>query len=120
MGPCVCRRIEEETMKLVLLRSALVVLALGLPGRVAAFMEEGTIRLGHVGILTGPGVDYGTQVLHGLKIAIDEINQPGGLAIGGKKVKLELAPYVYDSARDVAQSIALTRKLALSDKALLM
>jgi branched-chain amino acid transport system substrate-binding protein len=107
-------------MKKLVSRLAVVLLALGVSDGARAFMEDGTIRLGHVGILTGPGVDYGTQVLNGLKIAIDEINRPGGVTAAGKKLKLELSPYVYDSARDVAQSIALTRKLALSDKVLVM
>src|SRR5204862_4715332 len=107
-------------MKKLGLRSLVVMLALGMSGGADAFMEDGTVRLGHVGILTGPGVDYGTQVLNGLKIAVEEINQSGGITVASKKLKLEFAPYVYDSARDVAQSIALTRKLALSDKVLAM
>src|SRR5215470_13093678 len=107
-------------MRKSMLRYAMVVLALAVSDGARAFMDDGTIRVGHVGILTGPGVDYGTQVLNGLKIAIEEINGPGGVTVAGKKVKLELTPYVYDSARDVAQSIALTRKLALSDKVLAM
>jgi len=107
-------------MKKLGLRSLVVVLALGMSGGADAFMEDGTVRLGHVGILTGPGVDYGTQVLNGLKIAIEEINRSGGITVASKKLRLELAPFIYDSARDVAQSIALTRKLALSDKVLAM
>jgi len=96
-----------------------VVVFVVVSGRAAqAFMEEGTVRVGHVGILTGPGVDYGTQVLNGLKVALEEINEQGGVTIAGKKVKLNMAPYVYDSARDVAQAIALMRKVALSDKVL--
>ncbi len=107
-------------MRKSVLRCLTLALALGVSEGASAFMDEGTIRVGHVGILTGPGVDYGTQVLNGLKIAIEEVNGSGGVTVAGKKVKLELAPYVYDSARDVAQSIALTRKLALSDKVLAM
>lgn len=99
---------------------ALVLGILYAPERSQAFMEEGTVRLGHVGIMTGPGTGYGTQVLYGLKVALDEINQSGGVTVAGKKLKLNLDPYVYDSARDVAQSIALTRKLANSDKVLLV
>jgi branched-chain amino acid transport system substrate-binding protein len=90
----------------------------GVCGLAHAFNEEGTVRLGHVGILTGPGVDYGIQIRDGLEIAVEEINQAGGVAVAGKKIKLDLRPYIYDSGRDVAQAIALTRKLALSDKVL--
>ncbi len=107
-------------MRKWVLRSAIVAMALGTSGTAPAFMDEGTVRLGHIGILTGPGVDYGTQVLNGLRIALDEINQGSGVIIAGKQLKLDLAPYVYDSARNVSQSIALTRKLALSDKVLAM
>ena len=84
------------------------------------FMDEGTVRVGHVGILTGPGVDYGIQIVNGLKIALEEINEQGGATVKGKKLKLDLAPYVYDSARDVAQAIGLTRKLTMSDKVLVV
>jgi branched-chain amino acid transport system substrate-binding protein len=105
-------------MRKWILPSAIVAMALASAGAAHAFMDEGTVRVGHIGILTGPGVDYGTQVLNGLKVAQDEINQAGGVTVAGKKVKFDLAPYVYDSARNVAQAIALTRKLALSDKVL--
>jgi branched-chain amino acid transport system substrate-binding protein len=104
----------------MMLRLSAAVLALSIADGADAFTEQGTIRVGHVGILTGPGVDYGTQVLNGLKIAVNEINEAGGVTVAGRKMKLDLAPHVYDSARDVAQSIALTRKLALSDKVLVM
>ena len=53
-----------------------LVLALSMTG--AAF-AEGTIKLGSIGPLTGPYAQYGNGVANAIQLAIDEINELGGL-----------------------------------------
>ena len=45
-----------------------------------------TIKLGYIGPLTGDAASYGADTLHGVQIAVDEINAAGG--IDGKQVEL--------------------------------
>ena len=75
--------IEEETImkKLVALAMALV-LALTV---CSAFAEEPiTLKIAHIGPLTGPAALYGIATSRGAQIAVDEINAAGG------KYKIEL------------------------------
>ena len=53
-----------------------LVLAMSMTG--AAF-AEGTIKLGSIGPLTGPYAQYGNGVANAIQLAIDEINELGGL-----------------------------------------
>lgn len=53
-----------------------LVLALSMTG--AAF-AEGPIKLGSIGPLTGPYAQYGNGVANAIQLAIDEINELGGL-----------------------------------------
>ena len=43
-----------------------------------AFAQKTTLRVGVVGPFTGPSADFGTPMLNGLKLAVDEINAVGG------------------------------------------
>jgi branched-chain amino acid transport system substrate-binding protein len=75
--------IEEETFmkKLIALALALV-LALTV---CSAFAEETvTLKIAHIGPLTGPAALYGIATSRGAQIAVDEINAAGG------KYKIEL------------------------------
>ena len=45
-----------------------------------------TIKLGFIGPLTGDAASYGADTLHGMQIAVDEINAAGG--IGGKQIEI--------------------------------
>ena len=40
--------------------------------------ESNTLRIGVVGPFTGPSADFGTPMLNGMKLAVDEINAVGG------------------------------------------
>lgn len=54
---------------------------------------------------TGPIAMYGTQAVHGAKLAVEEINAAGG--INGKPVKL----LNYDSRGDKTEAVNLTKRL---------
>lgn len=56
-----------------------------------------TFLIGGSGPLTGENASYGNSVKQGAQIAVDEINEAGGVDVGGKKVLLSLK-YLDDEA----------------------
>jgi branched-chain amino acid transport system substrate-binding protein len=62
-------------------------LVLAGPARAA---DGDTVRLGYTGPLSGGAALYGKNCLSGLQMAVAEINAAGGLAVGGKALKVEL------------------------------
>ncbi len=86
------------------------------PAGAGAFQSEGTVRIGAMWALSGPGAFFGKSS-HGLaSLAIDEINEAGGLVVGGKRVKMQL--YAEDDACNPEQGLAVVRRLATVDKVL--
>lgn len=93
--------------------SVLLVLS---PGWVSAFQEEGTLRIGGMWALSGPAAYIGSSSNGLSSLAIDEINEAGGVAIQGKRVKL--VKYVYDDACKAEEGLTVVRRLADADKVL--
>lgn len=81
------------------------------------FQDEGTVRIGLLESQTGVLAPYGIPGLLGSQIAIEEINNAGGVTVAGKKVKLAPVPDMkgHDPANDPAQAIALVRRMAADD-----
>ena len=92
------------------------VLLLLSPGWVSAFQEEGTLRIGGMWALSGPAAYIGSSSNGLSSLAIDEINEAGGVAIQGKRVKL--VKYVYDDACKAEEGLTVVRRLADADKVL--
>ena len=101
-------------------------LALALVAGVAApawaFQDEGTVRIGLLESQTGVLSPYGIPGLSGSQMAIEEINNAGGVTIDGRKVKLAAVPDMkgHDPANDPAQAIALVRRMASDDGVLMI
>lgn len=102
--------------------AAWVVLGLALAGPARAFQTDGTVRIGSLEAQTGVPAPYGIQPLIGSQIAIDEINQAGGVKVDGKMEKLALTPSPngYDPGGDSAATIALLKKLVADDQVLVV
>lgn len=83
------------------------VLALGMAA--AAPARGADIKVGMVAGLSGPGASYGASMLQGLRMAVDEINQAGG--IGGRTLSIDVA----DDDSDPAQSVIAMQRL-VNDK----
>ena len=64
-----------------------------------AFAEEGKFVIGAIGPLTGAAAAYGTSVVNGAKLAVDEINAAGG--INGYEVELLTADDEHDAEKSV-------------------
>jgi branched-chain amino acid transport system substrate-binding protein len=73
-----------------------------------AHAQEQTVKIGHVGPITGPNAHLGKDNENGARMAIEELNAKG-LSIGGKKIKFELQ--AEDDASDPKQANAAATKL---------
>lgn len=95
---------------------ALAILSLALLG--GTTLAEGaplagkSVKLGALYPLTGKGAEWGEHSKIATEIALEEINAAGG--VGG----IPMEVIIHDSAADVGQSIALTRKLVHAEKVL--
>ena len=69
-----------------------------------------TIKIGVVSELTGPNASYGTSVVKGMKLAVKEINDKGG--VDGKKIELAIA----DDKSEPAEAANAMQKLVTQDK----
>ena len=97
-------------------------LVVGAAAPASAFQDEGTVRIGLLESQTGVLSPYGIPGLAGSQMAIEEINNAGGVMVDGKKVKLAAVPDMkgHDPANDPAQAIALVRRMASDDGVLMI
>ncbi|MCH4157104.1 MAG: ABC transporter substrate-binding protein [Acidaminococcaceae bacterium] len=70
-----------------------------------------TIKIGVVSELTGPNASYGNSVVKGMKLAVKEINDKGG--VDGKKIELAIA----DDKSEPAEAANAMSKVLNQDKA---
>ncbi|HYD66754.1 ABC transporter substrate-binding protein [Azospirillum sp.] len=69
--------------------AAVVALAAGMATNTAAAQDSVTI--GYTGPLSGGAALYGKNTLSGLEMAAKELNEAGGIEVGGKKVTITIA-----------------------------
>ncbi len=95
---------------------AVSVLVLAPPGSVRAFQEQGTLRIGAQWALSTVVGVFGVNANALFSLAVDEINEAGGVKIGGKAVKIDKK--VYDDACNAEQGLSVARRLASADHVL--
>jgi branched-chain amino acid transport system substrate-binding protein len=93
-----------------LLVAALVVLAVG-SGQATA---ENVIKFGISTPLSGPAAPWGIPHMQATKLIFDEINEQGGIDIGGKKYTLEVI--AYDHKYVIAEGVATVNRLINRDE----
>ena len=99
------------------LRTALSLATLALTATVASAQQgvsKDEILLGSIQDLSGPIAGFGKQARLGMLLAVDEINEQGG--INGRKVKI----LVEDSAYDPKKAVLAAQKLVNQDKIFMM
>lgn len=72
-----------------------------------------TIKIGIIGMMTGPGATWGIAGSEGVRFAADEINAEGGLDVNGTKMQVEVI--VYDDQYKAAEAIAAYSRLVNED-----
>ncbi len=85
--------------------AALVAALMVLSASCQGSKEASTVTIGVIGDLSGTLAAYGTDTLQGAQIAIDEINQAGG--INGKKVLVR----VYDEKNDPVEAVKIAQQV---------
>lgn len=84
--------------------TALLILLTGCGGLTGQVVQEGTIDIGVIAILTGPGGTWGESTVNGAQMAVDEINAQGG--VNGRMLELS----VEDSRNDAKTVLSAYRK----------
>ncbi len=96
-------------MKKSMLLLSIVLLTSMLLGACASGGGEDTIRVGVVAELTGDIPAVGASCKNAAELAVKEINDAGGLEVGGKKYMIEL--FIEDNAGKADQSASSAQKL---------
>lgn len=91
--------------------SALVA-AVTLVGAGAAFAE--TVKVGVVSALSGPGSAWGLGIDGGVRVAVKELNEKGGLEVGGKTYTFEVISY--DDKFKTADTVTAVTRLVEQDR----
>jgi branched-chain amino acid transport system substrate-binding protein len=105
-------------MKLQRHKGAIALASLALTCTLAGAQQQGVTKdeivLGSIQDLSGPIAGFGKQIRSGMQLAVDEINEQGG--INGRKLKL----LVEDSAYDPKKAVLAAQKLVNQDKIFMM
>jgi len=91
--------------------AAMLALTIAIPGLIdVAQAANGTIKLGVVAPMSGANSRYGAYAMHGAQLAINEINEAGG--IGGKKLQIDSG----DSQCAPVEGVSATQRLINEDQ----
>ena len=91
--------------------SALTALALGASSLAHA---QTRLQIGIVTALTGPMAAPGVFQMNGFKLAVEELNDGGGITVGGTRYTVELK--VYDTRANPSDGASAMQRLASVDK----
>jgi branched-chain amino acid transport system substrate-binding protein len=97
-----------KTMKSIMVALSFAALA-GAPVH-----AQETIKLGAPLALTGPLADAGNKSKQGYDLCVSAVNDKGGVNVGGKKMKLELVEYDYQS--ETNRAVQIVQRLINVDK----
>lgn len=75
---------------------------------------QDVVKIGVPAIQSGPMATYGANFNSGVTVAVNEINEGGGLAIGGKRYKVQAV--FCDTQADSAKAAACGRRLSSQDR----
>ncbi|MFW6081263.1 MAG: ABC transporter substrate-binding protein [Desulfosalsimonas sp.] len=101
------KRFKRFSISMILGTMALMIFCTG------AWAAEAVI--GFTGPLSGPGSGYGRDNANGLKMAIDDINEKGGIEIGGEKYTFKFKSY--DDMIDPSAAVNNARRMHSRDGA---
>ena len=75
-----------------------------------AFAENPVLKIGFVGVTSGPAAAWGTSNQRSMETRADWINETGGYDIGGTKYNIEIVPF--DDQKDPKRAIAGMEQMA--------
>lgn len=77
--------------------------------------QTGVINIGILTALSGPLAAPGRFQMNGFNLARDELNEPGGIEVGGRRLRVELK--VYDTRGNPAEGASAMQRLTTVDRA---
>lgn len=80
-----------------------------------ALAQAGVINIGIITALSGPLAAPGRFQMNGFNLARDELNEPGGIEVGGRRLRVELK--VYDTRGNPAEGASAMQRLTTVDRA---
>jgi branched-chain amino acid transport system substrate-binding protein len=75
--------------------------------------DNGKVTIGLITPFSGPAASYGPPERDSLEVAIQRVNQDGGVTVGGKKYTFALK--TYDSAYDPTKAVTVARQAVNQD-----
>ena len=98
-------------------RTALKSMALGAASALAiasmansALAENKTLKIGFVGVTSGPAAAWGTSNVRSMQVLADWFNEKGGVEIGGDTYNIEIV--AFDDQKDPKRAVAGMEKMA--------
>src|SRR5262252_2311957 len=89
------------------------ILVLGVSSSNHVMAADNVIKFGISTPLSGPAAPWGIPHKQAVELVFDEINEKGGLEVGGKKYKLEVV--AYDHKYVIAEGVATVNRLLAKD-----
>jgi len=77
--------------------------------------QAGVVNVGILTALSGPLAAPGRFQMNGFNLARDELNEPGGIELGGRRLRVELK--VYDTRGNPAEGASAMQRLTTVDRA---
>jgi len=77
-------------------------------------VQAETLKIGALVTLSGAGAAWGQGMMNAGQIAADQVNQQGGLEVGGKKYQVEIV--AYDDKYQAAEGVTVANRLVFEDK----
>ena len=74
-----------KNLKKIISVTAAAAMVMSTVAPVSVFADDATFKIGGIGPTTGDAAIYGTAVQNGIQLAVDEINEAGG--INGKQIE---------------------------------
>ena len=96
--------------KATILRVAALALAGSLSMGTGAFSADDTLKVGFVGVTSGPAAAWGISNVRSMQARADWLNEIGGVEIGGKTYDIEIV--TFDDQKDPKRAIAGMEKMA--------
>ena len=101
----------RKLLAIMLSLAVLGILVVGASG--CAAEEENVFKVADLNAFSGPAAPWGWMLQHSLDIAAEDINEAGGMTVGGKTYTVEVPRY--DHAYDPAAAVSVTRKAVYDD-----
>ena len=91
-----------------------MVCAATLLSSVAFAQPQDVLNIGAVVTTSGAGEAWGQAILHGAELAAKDVNDAGGLKVGGKDYTVKIIPY--DDKYQAGEAVTAINRLAFQDK----